>query len=426
MLLNFISSFRSKFRSLVAGGGTNGGVTYIAEQVNETNSETVYVDFSDTSMKIAQKRAKFRTSLQIVWVIAWIENLPHHGLGKFDFITSTGVLHHLKSPQKGLKVLSGLQLANGGAMISMYGKYARSGIYQIQDLMREIRLKKASVKNELKDSKVILSILPPHHWFRTIKLSDIVSYGDNGIYDLLLHKRDVSFTISSLFEFVFGSGYNVVGFSAPEIRLPTSLKFIINDDKLYDKLTQQKEVIQRSIGELIYGQVLLPDLYISKQENSEANINDEKNVAFAQLRTTGITEITFSRKSKKKFRNQIFAFAALRRIRNVGRKGSPLSRTVKTAGNFGWPISEFNNFVLNTLTRTPMRAHKVHQLITKFNLKQKQSVSFTQGKLLINDLFSYLKETGILYVKNAKIPKFNLTCCGDNFFDLKERYSTLV
>ena len=94
--------------------------------------------------------------------------------------------------------------------------------------------------------------------------------------------------------------------------------------------------------------MLLPDLYISKQENSEANINDEKNVAFAQLRTTGITEITYSRKSKKKFRNQIFAFAALRRIRNVSRKESPLSRTVKTAGIFGWPISEFNNFVLLT------------------------------------------------------------------------------
>ena len=377
-------------------------------------------------MKIAQKRAKFRTSLQIIWVIAWIESLPYHGLGNFDFISSTGVLHHLKSPQKGLKVLNGIQLEKGGAMISMYGKYARSGIYQLQDLMREIRLKKASMQIELQDSKVILSILPPHHWFRAIRFTDIVSYGDNGIYDLLLHKRDVSYSISSLFSFVSDSGYNVVEFSAPEVRLPTSLKYIINDNELYNMLIEQRQVIQRSIGELIYGKVLLPDLYISKQKSSEASINDGGNVVFAQLRTTGITEIIYNRKIRKKFRNQIFTFAALSRTRNVGMKGTPLSRSTQTVGIFGWPISKFNNFILITLTRVPVQALKVLKLITDFNVKHNQSISIIQGQLLINNFFSFLKETGILYVKNAKIPKFNLTCSDDKFFELKVRYPNFV
>merc|ERR1719278_2064880 len=105
-------------------------------------------------------------------------------------------------------------------------------------------------------------------------------------------------------------------------------------------LIEQRQVIQRSIGELIYGKVLLPDLYISKQKSSEASINDGGNVVFAQLRTTGITEIIYNRKIRKKFRNQIFTFAALSRTRNVGMKGTPLSRSTQTVGIFGWPVSK--------------------------------------------------------------------------------------
>ena len=116
-------------------------------------------------MSINQKRAKFRTSLQIVWVMSWIESLPYLGLGSFDFVTSTGVVHHLKEPQKGLYILNGIQSENGGAVISMYGRYARSGIYQVQDIMRQIRLEKSLMKTWLRESKVILSILPAHHWF---------------------------------------------------------------------------------------------------------------------------------------------------------------------------------------------------------------------------------------------------------------------
>ena len=71
----------------------------MGEQLNSTNSETMYFDFSKTSMSIAQIRAKSRRLSNIVWVIDWIENLPRLGLGRFDFVGCTGVLHHLKSPQ---------------------------------------------------------------------------------------------------------------------------------------------------------------------------------------------------------------------------------------------------------------------------------------------------------------------------------------
>ena len=42
------------------GGGTGGGTNYLAEQLNHTNSEVVYIDFSVISMDISKKRAKVR------------------------------------------------------------------------------------------------------------------------------------------------------------------------------------------------------------------------------------------------------------------------------------------------------------------------------------------------------------------------------
>ena len=124
------------------------------------------------------------------------------------------------------------------------------------------------------------------------------------------------------------------------------------------------------------------------------------------------------------FRNQTFKFAKLSRIRNIGTKGQPLSRERKAVGIVGWPVTEFNSFVLNSLTRLPMRALQVTKLITEFNLNQKQNISTIQGQILTNNLYSYIKETGIFFVKNAKIPKFKLTCFADRFFEFNEKMLT--
>ena len=52
----------------MAGGGTGDTTAFLGEQLNHTNEEIVYLDFSISSMKIAQSRAKNRNIKNIILV----------------------------------------------------------------------------------------------------------------------------------------------------------------------------------------------------------------------------------------------------------------------------------------------------------------------------------------------------------------------
>ena len=94
-------SFKNNFRALVAGGGTGDATIFLAEQLRATNAQIVHLDMSQASIAIAQQRAKIRGLANITWVHDSLLNLPMLGLGEFDYINCSGVLHHLADPDAG-------------------------------------------------------------------------------------------------------------------------------------------------------------------------------------------------------------------------------------------------------------------------------------------------------------------------------------
>ena len=152
-----------EFRALVAGGGTDGRVSFMAEQLNHTNAEIVYIDFSTTSISVAQLRIRIRKLYNVVWVRDWIEHISRSRIGLFDMTIALGVLHHLKSPQKGLRIINQAQYQYGGVELLVYGKYGRTGIYQIQRLLVAINDPGETLDNEIERAKLILKILPKNH-----------------------------------------------------------------------------------------------------------------------------------------------------------------------------------------------------------------------------------------------------------------------
>ena len=157
--------YRKQFRTLFAGDGTGLGVSYIAEQLNETNAEIVYLDFSSTSMKIAKTRVKARGAYNVIWITGWIETMPKLGLGSFEVTMCSGVLHHLKNPTYGLKTLKTVLLPGGGGHFMVYGKYGRLTIYQIQTLAALLNKNSASPVRELANVRHIIRAAPTSNWF---------------------------------------------------------------------------------------------------------------------------------------------------------------------------------------------------------------------------------------------------------------------
>ena len=68
-----------------------------------------------------------------------MENLPQLGLqveDKFDLVSCQGVIHHMKIPLRGLNTLKDSIHDEGGMDLMLYGRYGRTGVEQMQLLMR--------------------------------------------------------------------------------------------------------------------------------------------------------------------------------------------------------------------------------------------------------------------------------------------------
>ena len=193
-------SFRSGFRVLVAGGGTGDGTVFLAEQLRGADAEVVHLDFSRASLDIAQRRAEVRGLANIRWVHDSLLNLPRLALGKFDYINCSGVLHHLADPDEGLRALLGALADDGAIGLLLYGSVGRTGVYQMQELLRLAIGDEPPIPTRIAEAKQILQSAPRTNWFRRgEELFSDHRENDAGLFDLLLHPRDRGYTVEELF-----------------------------------------------------------------------------------------------------------------------------------------------------------------------------------------------------------------------------------
>ncbi len=191
---------REDLKILVAGCGPN-----VAARLayHHPKSEVVGIDISEASLA-HEHYLKAKHDLR---------NLSlHHcrvedaaGLGKsFDFIESTGVLHHLPDATAGLKALASLLTSDGVIFLMLYGKYGRAGIYMAQELFRILKLGQSP--QDVAILKTALSAFRPDHPLRQQRLNSKDLAFDAGIVDMFLHRQDRGFTVGDCLELVDSAG----------------------------------------------------------------------------------------------------------------------------------------------------------------------------------------------------------------------------
>jgi SAM-dependent methyltransferase len=185
---------------LVAGCGTN-QAAIIA--YNNPDARVVAIDISQPSLDHhTYLQAKHRLDNLELRLLP-IEDAQKLGRD-FDLIMSTGVLHHLASPERGMAALASCLRPDGVAAIMLYAKSGRAGVEMLQSVFREMKL--GQNDTSLLMVREALKVLPKDHPLRSyLSLAPDLQY-DAGLVDTFLHGRDRSYTVNDCIELVSSSG----------------------------------------------------------------------------------------------------------------------------------------------------------------------------------------------------------------------------
>lgn len=262
--------FSKPFRALVAGGGTGDATIMLAQQLADigANAEIVYLDWSKATRQVAEARAAARKMTNLRFVTGSLIEFETLDLGRFDYIDCCGVLHHLPDPAAGLASLAGVLNDNGGLGLMLYAHLGRTGVYPMQDALRSLLSDGDSIETRVSIAKKLLGQLPGTNWLkRNPFVTDHITEGDSGLFDLLLHARDRAYDVTETAEFVEGAGLRLVAF-VPEARYrPESY---VSDAAVLKRVERLSPVERASLAENIAGNIKSHVFYAVKRTNPVA------------------------------------------------------------------------------------------------------------------------------------------------------------
>jgi SAM-dependent methyltransferase len=277
--------FDRGFRALVAGGGTGDGTIYLAEQLRGTDAEIVHVDVSAASNRIARERAAARDLRNSTWIDDSLLSLSRTDLGVFDYINCCGVLHHLADPEAGMAALLPLRAEGGAFGIMVYARYGRTGIYQMQSLLRLINAGVDDPGRKLANAKALLPGLPRTNWFARAQdlYREHVIGGDAGMYDMLLHAQDRAYAVAEIyawFEDQCGLSIQFTDVNRGPAAYMPRLIAPPGEDELWRNVDALPLRRQQEIAELLSGSIKMHVFYATAGRDTKAPYGDPDYVPF--------------------------------------------------------------------------------------------------------------------------------------------------
>ena len=122
----------------------------------------------------------------------------------FDLVITTGVLHHLADPAKGMKALAACLRQDGVIAAMLYARFGRTGVEMMQSVFREMGLRQNDTSVLM--VKEALAALPQEHPVKSYMAFAPDLQFDAGLVDTFLHGRDRSFTVADCLELVSDAG----------------------------------------------------------------------------------------------------------------------------------------------------------------------------------------------------------------------------
>ena len=175
------------------------------------NANILAVDLSKSSLAYAKRKTEELGLKNIEYIHADILQLNKLNK-KFDIIESSGVLHHMEDPIRGLKVLVDILKPHGFLKLGLYSKIARQHVVKARELIKE-----KNYKNTAKDIKNFRQDILNKRVDPLIqKVSTALDfYSTSMMRDLLFHVQEHCFTIPQISEILKDQNLEFLGFFNP-------------------------------------------------------------------------------------------------------------------------------------------------------------------------------------------------------------------
>lgn len=174
----------SVVRILVAGCGTGRHSHFLARAVSD--AAITAIDISRPSLAFAQRQKLADKAENVEYLEADLTQLEGWD-ARFDVIECAGVLHHLESPEDGLRILLSLLKTGGLIMLALYSRRARMPLRLLHQRLGATEGSDLNLNLERARRLVI----------ENEDLKSLASYRDffalNECADLLLHPRELSY-----------------------------------------------------------------------------------------------------------------------------------------------------------------------------------------------------------------------------------------
>jgi len=197
----------TKARILIAGCGTGRDIAILAAYFPD--AMITAVDLSRTSLAYAAIKAEEHGLKNISFQHGDILKLGALGT-KFDYISSTGVLHHMENPIEGWKILCGLLRPGGLMRIGLYSEIGRKAVIVAQETIKkgnypattEVIMRFRRESPDICDRQTLLDLT---------KLRDY--YNMNMYRDLLFHFQECRFDTLQIKDILGQLGLSFEGFN---------------------------------------------------------------------------------------------------------------------------------------------------------------------------------------------------------------------
>jgi len=239
----------NELRILDAGCGTGSPVCQC--KLRAPGAEVVAIDLSESSLDRARRRAA-RLGCDVEFHRMPIQRVAELGR-TFDYVVSSGVLHHMPDPVEGLRALRSVLAPQGVLAIMVYGKWGRVPIYALQEALRLASDPARDIADHIALARRLTDSVPP--WYPLSRAAfgfELRPGNDGGIVDLLLHVQDRSYDVPAVYAWLREAELALHSWFVPYDYEPASY---VRDPALLRLFARMPEEERHASAELLNGAI---------------------------------------------------------------------------------------------------------------------------------------------------------------------------